>query len=101
MLLTVGDRIRIVVGSRHNDWQKFDAGKISRVLATRPQNQTEVYIVTLDRTGKDYWVTGDQVIHFGQLSIFDILQDEDQSATPNQEPTGSQASKQEASDEAV
>jgi len=75
-----GQRIQMAVASRHGDWQKGDVGEIQQVHVTPPENQRTIYTIKLDN-GKRFWATDEDLMPgYRQMTIFDILQDEDQSA---------------------
>lgn len=62
--------IRFVKPSRNQDWDKGDMGIIASVLATRPQNQFDLYKVRL-ATGSHVWATHEDIEPFNQMSLFD------------------------------
>jgi len=71
MALSPDTRVKFTSDSRNGDWRKGDFGRIVRVLATPPQNQNVLYIVTLDK-GK-VWATDKDFEPNEQMTIFDAL----------------------------
>lgn len=63
-----GQEIRFIKPSRYNDWQKNDFGTIKTVLALRPQNQFDVYTVSV--RGREVWATHEDIEKFDQLRLF-------------------------------
>jgi hypothetical protein len=60
--------VRFNGGSRFNDWQKGDLGKIVKVIALPPQNQRAILVIEV--RGKKVWATSEDVAPFNQLSLF-------------------------------
>lgn len=72
--MKVGQTVRFKRNSRFADeYRKGDLGLIEEVLATRPDNQNNVYVVNRlwrDKIMPNIWATDEDVEAFDQLRLF-------------------------------
>ncbi len=63
-----GSNVRFVADSRQGDWSKGDVGEVTRIIALPPENQIDLYLVSIQDT--EVWATGKDIERYEQLALF-------------------------------